>query len=144
MFVELSDRRRRETAVLFDAEALSPAEVDESGFAGEVEVAIECTGSAAAVAQAIRSLGRAGRLVLGGLFGTGGLSVLPLDEITTKELEIVGAWLNPGTFGRALDMAVQLRDLLSRIDTESFPLDDVAAAFGRAASSDAPKVLVKP
>jgi len=59
-------------------------------------------------------------------------------------LEVVGAWLNPGTFAKALDMAVQLRDLLSEIDTEVFSLDEVAKAFERAACPEAPKVLVRP
>lgn len=144
VFVELSDRRRREVTRLFGAEALSPQELDASGFAGEVEAAIECTGSAAAVAQAIRSLRKGGRLVVAGLFGESDRGDIPLDEITTKELEIVGAWLNPGTFVKALEMAVQLRDLLSDIDTEVFPLDEVAKAFERAALPEAPKVLVRP
>jgi len=144
VFVELSDRRRRDVVRLFGAEALSPQELDASGFVGEVEAAIECTGSAAAVTQAIRSLRKAGRLVVAGLFGGSGGSDIPLDEITTKELEIVGAWLNPGTFAKALEMAVKLRDLLSDIDTEVFSLDDVAEAFERAARPEAPKVLVRP
>ena len=144
VFVELSDRRRRDVTRLFGTEALSPQELDGSGFAGAVEAAIECTGSAAAVTQAIRSLRKAGRLVVAGLFGDSGRSDIPLDEITTKELEVVGAWLNPGTFTKALDMAVQLRDLLSEIDTEVFSLDEVAKAFERAARPDAPKVLVRP
>ena len=144
VFVELSQKRRREATRLFGGEALSPQELDASGFAGEVEAAIECTGSAAAVAQAVRSLRRGGRLVVAGLFGESDRGDIPLDEITTKELEVVGAWLNPGTFAKALAVAAQLRDLLSHIDTEIFSLDEVAKAFERAARPEAPKVLVRP
>lgn len=144
VFVELSDRRRREVARLFGTEAVTPRELDRSGRMGAIEAAIECTGSAGAVTQAIRSLRKGGRLVVAGLFGDSGGSDIPLDEITTKELEIVGAWLNPGTFAKALDMAVRLRDLLSGIDTEVFSLDEVAKAFERAAHPEAPKVLVRP
>jgi threonine dehydrogenase-like Zn-dependent dehydrogenase len=96
------------------------------------------------VAQAIRSLSKAGRLVLAGLLGGTAGTDIPLAEVTTKELEIAGAWLNPGTFADALEMVGQMGDILSGLDTAVFSLGDVAEAFELAARPDAPKVLVRP
>lgn len=144
VFVEVSEKRRLEVSRLLRAEALSPDELEVSDLMGTIEVAIECTGSADAVAQAIRSLRKAGRLVLAGLFEDASGTGIPLADITTRELEVIGSWLNPDTFTKALAAVVQLRDLLSCLETDRYPLDGVAEAFELAARPDAPKALVIP
>ena len=65
-------------------------------------------------------------------------------EITLKELELKGVWLNPHTFEDAIQLALKHRETLEALQTEVFPLDDVAAAFARAAKPNVNKVLVKP
>lgn len=144
VFIEPAERRRAEVARLLGVEALSPAGMEESDLVGRIDVAIDCSGSARAVAQAIRALRKAGRLVLAGLVTQPKGPGISLVEVTTKELEITGVWLNPHTFARAVEMALRFRDILAGLRTQTFGLDQVGPAFELAASADAPKVLVRP
>ena len=65
-------------------------------------------------------------------------------DVTTKELELKGVWLNPNTFAKAIDLAAASKDILDNLDVEEFTLEQVQAAFDRAAEPDALKVVVKP
>jgi len=143
-FIEPHETRRQRVSRLLGVRAMTPEELPGSELVGRVDAAIECSGSARAVAQAIALLRKGGRLVLGGLVGQAPGAGIPLGDITRKELEVCGSWLNPNTFGAAIDLALSSRKALSQIPAETFPLDDVGAAFARAMSADAPKVLVRP
>lgn len=143
-FVEPSDQRRRRASELLDAPAVSPKELDASDLAGRIGVAVDCSGSGHAVAQAIRTLRKAGRLVLAGIVMNPAEADISLIDVTTKELDLRGVWLNPNTFPAAIELATASADVLERLDTETFPLDEVAAAFDRAAGAAAAKVLVVP
>ena len=68
---------------------------------------------------------------------------MPLELITRKELDVVGTWLNPGTFGEAVAFAARAVGVLGRLTTETFALRDIAAAFERATSPEVHKVMVK-
>ena len=70
--------------------------------------------------------------------------MLPLVEVTLKELELVGVWLNPHTFEDAIPLVLKHRETFEALQTEVFPLDDIAAAFARAAKPNVNKVFVKP
>ena len=144
VYVEPAQRRRAEIADLLGVEALAPAEVEPSGLVGRVDVAIDCSGSAHAVAQAIGALRKAGRLVLAGLVMQPEGAGISLMDITTRELEVTGVWLNPDTFETAIDLALESRDLLANLRTQTFGLEEIEHAFELAASPDAPKVLVRP
>ena len=71
-------------------------------------------------------------------------SDLSLIEVTTKELEIKGIWLNPNTFGNAIQLVAEKKNILNKLKTEVFKLNDIAAAFERALSKDINRILVKP
>lgn len=144
VFVEPEEDRRRRIGAILNARALCPAYVDRSEGLGRIDAAIDCSGNARAVAQAMTVLPKAGRLVLAGLVATTERVALPLMQATIKELEIKGVWLNPDTFGAAIDLAVAAQDVLQRLDTEIFGLDQIQAAFDRASDRQVLKVVVLP
>lgn len=144
LLVEPSESRRDRAARILDLRAIAPSELDESDIVGDIPVAIDCSGSLEAVGQAIRVLRKAGRLVLAGLAGNRKNGAIPLMEVTVKELEVKGAWLNPDTFRAAIDFAAIWQDTLDGLETEVFALERAQEALVRASSPDAPRVLVRP
>jgi len=144
VLVEPCEQRRARVERLLGLRAMTPSELDGSELVGEIPVAIDCSGSLPAVGQAIRVLRKAGRFVLAGLVGGHENGVIPLMEITVKELEVKGAWLNPDTFSAAIDLAAVWQDALDGLETELFTLEEAQGAFVRASTPDAPRILVKP
>jgi alcohol dehydrogenase len=67
------------------------------------ELAIECSGADAAVSPWLTVLRKRGRGVLCGYHG-GRMVDLPVDQISTKELTILGAWGQAGGFPLAIEM----------------------------------------
>ena len=96
------------------------------------------------MAQAIKVLRKAGRLVLSGIVVNPDGAGISFVDVTTKELELKGVWLNPNTFAQAIELAVASKDILQNLDVEEFTLARVQAAFERAVNPDALKVVVKP
>ena len=109
-----------------------------------VDVAIEYSGNAHAISQAITILRKAGRLVLAGLIMEPKAADISLIDVTTKELQIKGVWLNPNSFKEAIRLTVEHKDILQSLKTEVFGLDDIAAALERASGQDINKVFIKP
>ena len=113
--------------------------------AGAVDVAIECSGRAAAVAAACAQLTTGGRLVLVG----SGIAPLALDpnRVLLNELEVTGAFeYDPGGITEALSLlaggAVELSPL---VEAEDVGLDGLSQALvGLADGTIAGKVLVAP
>ena len=138
------DRERREgLAGLLGVPAVAPGELADPRWAGTVDVAIDCSGNVRALSQALTVLRKGGRLLMMGLV-EGGTADFPLMEVTTKELEVKGVWLNPIAFEDAVRLTTGHQSVLQALKTEAFALDDVEAAFERAASRQVHKVLVKP
>ena len=144
VFVEPAAGRRERVSSLLGLRGLTPAELARSDLPGTIDAAIDCSGNARAVAQAVSVLRTAGRLVLAGLVMNVGEECIPLMDVTTRELKISGVWLNPNTFESAIDLAVASKDILRNLGTDAFALDRIQAAFERASDHDAPKVLVTP
>ena len=144
IFIEPMEERREQVAELFETSAMTPEQLRDCEPVGKIDAAIEYSGSVEAVSQAIRTLRKGGRLVLGGLVVNAEEVGLPLIDVTMKELEIKGVWLNPGTFKEAIELAVEHKNVLGALKTETFRLDDIASAFERALSKDVNKVLVRP
>jgi len=144
LFIEPQEQRRARLARFLGLRVISPDELAGAGLAGHVDAAIECSGNARAVSQAVEILRKAGRLVLGGLITHSQQADVSFAAITVKELAIRGAWLNPNTFEAAMDLVSASQEALARLPTETFPLARILPAFERAASPDAPKVLVTP
>jgi threonine dehydrogenase-like Zn-dependent dehydrogenase len=142
--IEPNDARRDQAQSLLGVPALTTEQLGSSEWCNAIDTAVDCSGHIEAVSQAIRVLAKAGRLILAGLVRNPEDAALPLVEITTKELEVKGVWLNPNTFEDAIQLVLQHRQTLEAIKTEVFPLDNITVAFARAAKPDVNKVLVKP
>ena len=140
--VEPSEARRRGAAAVPGVTAVSPREFEDGGE--RMDRAVDCSGAATAVSQAIRLLRKGGRLVLAGVAPGDAGADIPLGTISRKELDVMGTWLNPGTFAEAIELAARSVGVLSQLATKTFPLENVAAAFEQARSTEQHKVLVRP
>lgn len=142
--IEPAPKRRELPGSLLNVATYSPSDLTESALADEIDIAIDCSGNARAVAQAVKLVRKAGRIILAGLVLDPRAADISLIDITTKELELAGVWLNPDTFDQALNLVLEYQDILSQLNTAAFTLDDIAAAFKKAADPDTVKVFVKP
>jgi threonine dehydrogenase-like Zn-dependent dehydrogenase len=78
-------------------------------------VVIDYVGSSRTLKDGYESLRKKGKFVIGGLSSdTDTMPISPID-VVTHEIEIAGAFLNPGTFPRALE-------ILSAQDFDGTPL----------------------
>ena len=94
-----------------------------------VDIVIEAVGKAQCLELAVRMAAPRGRVVLYGLAAEAEAARLFPSELLRKELTLLAAWLNPNTFGRALDYlanrAVEVRPLI----TKTLPLEQIAQGF---------------
>jgi L-idonate 5-dehydrogenase len=115
--------------------------VDDTENGGEVDAAIESSGAAAGLAEALRRTARGGRVVALGL--TPGDVPVGMSLAVTRELELVGSF----RFDREIDDAVEYLAgglPLGDIVTSTLPLDRAAEAFALAGDrSLASKVLLE-
>jgi 2-desacetyl-2-hydroxyethyl bacteriochlorophyllide A dehydrogenase len=107
------------------------------------DVIIDNVGRPDTIKEAFRSLRRKGRLILSGLvLQKFDLPISPF-EITKNEIEIKGAFLNPGTFVRAIKAIKTKKIKAQSLITHEFPLGDINKAFETAKKEEAIKVVVK-
>ncbi|WP_037157721.1 sorbitol dehydrogenase [Rhodococcoides fascians] len=103
----------------------------DTGFA---DVAFDCSGHPAAIADAARSLGPAGVLALVGVPGRGDAE-FPIGLVQRWELDIRGCFrYGPDAFAHAISLAAQGRVNLNVLVTSRFPLEESAAALDAALS----------
>jgi L-iditol 2-dehydrogenase len=114
------------------AERMGAVAVDVSktpvGNAGiEPDVLLECSGHPIATRDAIRTVARAGRVVLVGM-GSDELS-LPLPYVQDHELVLTGAFRYANTWPVAIDLVATGRVDLDLLVTGHYDLDDVEQAL---------------
>ncbi|WP_158881626.1 NAD(P)-dependent alcohol dehydrogenase [Amycolatopsis anabasis] len=108
---------------------VSAGKLADSGY--EPDVLLECSGVGAAAAEAIRQVGRAGRVVL---IGMGGDEIpLPLAHVQGFELEVTGTFRYANTWPTAIALAAGGEIDLDRLVTHRFGLDEVERALTVAA-----------
>ncbi|WP_228717318.1 NAD(P)-dependent alcohol dehydrogenase [Allosaccharopolyspora coralli] len=93
----------------------------------EPDVLIECSGVRAATADAIRTIARAGRVVLVGMGGDE--MTLPVAHVQTFEIELTGTFRYANTWPTAIDLAASGAVDLDRLVTHHFGLDEVEQAL---------------
>lgn len=142
--VDPVDRRREQVRALLDITVLTPGQLEQAGADVAPDAAIDCSSRLDAVSLAVRCLRKAGQLVLSGIVMRTDSSRFPFEDITVRELTVRGVWLNPHTFAEAIRLAVEYRDVLARLTTSVFGLDQIAEAFQHAARQEVHKVLVRP
>jgi L-iditol 2-dehydrogenase len=97
----------------------------EAGF--EPDVLLECSGNARATSDAIRTVARAGHVVL---IGMGGDELsLPLPYVQDHELVLTGAFRYANTWPTAIALAASGRVDLDALVTGHYGLDDVEKAL---------------
>lgn len=120
---------------------VSETELAASGF--EPEVLLECSGVPGAAGAAIRTVGRAGRVVLVGMGATE--LPLPLGHVQTREIELSGTFRYANTWPTAIGLADSASVDLDRLVTHRFELDEIAQALTLGArDSTAIKAVVHP
>ena len=144
ILIEPVENRRQRAHRLLGSQVLRPEEYERLSRTREIDAAVDCSGRMEAVALGLRTLRKTGRLVLAGLISDPTAAALPLLDVTAKELEIVGVWLNPDTFADALRLVGENRRLLQALESETFTLENIEAAFTRATSPVVHKVFVRP
>jgi L-iditol 2-dehydrogenase len=108
-----------------------------TGF--EPDVLLECSGVPAATGEAIRQVGRAGRVVL---VGMGGDEIpLPLAHVQGHEIELTGTFRYANTWPDAITLAASGEVDLDRLVTHRFGLDEVEQALTVASRDD---TVIKP
>lgn len=137
-----------ELAASFGLEPIDPDELDPWADEHRPGVVIETVGGEAdTMADAVRTAGRGGRIVVVGVFGP----PRPTDyrEIVLKELEVIGSFIygtvgRGSEFGAAVSAMATINHELTALQTHHFPLAGVAEAFATAddKSSLAVKVTI--
>jgi L-iditol 2-dehydrogenase len=91
------------------------------------DVLLECSGHPAAIGEAVRAVGRAGRVVL---IGMGGDEIpLPLSHVQTRELEVTGTFRYANTWPDAIALAASGRVQLDALVTGHYGLAEVERAL---------------
>lgn len=93
------------------------------------DVVIEAIGSPKTVEQAFGLAKKLGRVVIFGLTPEKEkASFIPFD-LLSKELSILGAWVNPYTFSRAIDILASHQINLNPIISKKLSLDEIMEGF---------------
>ncbi|MDP9417037.1 MAG: NAD(P)-dependent alcohol dehydrogenase [Actinomycetota bacterium] len=115
--------------------------LSDSGF--QPDVLIECSGSPQATGEAIRTVARAGRVVLVGM-GPDEIP-LPLSYVQDRELLLVGAFRYANTWPTAIALAAAREVELDALVTGHYGLDEVEDALTAARRDPtAVKPVVRP
>ncbi|MDH3295036.1 MAG: alcohol dehydrogenase catalytic domain-containing protein, partial [Acidimicrobiia bacterium] len=133
-------------ALRFGLEPIQPDELDDWAAEHEPGVVIETVGGEAeTVADAVRTAGPGGRIVVVGVFAT----PRPTDyfSVILKELEITGSFIygrvrSGSEFRAAVDLMPRIADELQALQTHHFPLTNVAEAFATVDDKTSPTVKV--
>ncbi|WP_200834319.1 NAD(P)-dependent alcohol dehydrogenase [Amycolatopsis alkalitolerans] len=135
--VVVTDVNPRRLEVAKELGATATVDVSRESLAGadfEPDVLLECSGVPAAAGQAIRKVGRAGRVVL---VGMGGDELpLPLAHVQNFEIEVTGTFRYANTWPTAVALAAGREVDLDRLVTHRFGLDQVEDALTIAARDD--------
>jgi len=105
------------------------------------EVVIEAVGTPATVEQAATLAKKGGRIIIFGFTPEGQrASFIPFD-ILSKELTIMGSWINPYTYARALDILASGKVDVKPLISKRIKLDDIMDGF--AMMMEKPKGFMK-
>ena len=97
------------------------------------DLVIEAVGSMPTIEQGVRMLRKHGKLVIFGLSAEGAEARIVPFDVLTRELTIVGAWVNPYTFPRAMQAMLNKQVETESLISEEVPLDEVNDALARLA-----------
>ncbi len=110
---------------------------------GGVDVCIECSGTPGGFASAIEYAKRGGTVVVFGVSDQGLQTSISPFEVYYKELQIRGAFVNPSTFSRALELLAAGKLCLDDILTRAVPLADLQGAIALWKTRQELKILIQ-
>jgi 2-desacetyl-2-hydroxyethyl bacteriochlorophyllide A dehydrogenase len=131
--------RRAQFAAASHAVPIAPDAAEHDGPA--VDVVLECSGSAAATATALKLLGPGGILVV---VGAGPESGFDSATILLKEIQVRGSYIYTDEFDRAIDLLATRQVLVADLTTVISPLPDALTAFDALRAGEIMKALVAP
>ena len=105
-----------------DADALAPFQTDK----GQIDVHLECSGAAPALASGVACLRPGGTLVQ---LGLGGDMTVPMQAMTAKEITLRGSFRFHPEFAVAVEMMQRGLIAVDALITQSFDIGDARAAF---------------
>ncbi|MBL7074808.1 zinc-dependent alcohol dehydrogenase family protein [candidate division KSB1 bacterium] len=108
------------------------------------DVVLECSGTPQAAGLSLRLARRGGTVLFFGVCDIDATIPLKPQQIYFKELTVLGSYINPHTFSRALDLLEAGKVRVDSFSIEKFPLERVLDAFEFHRSGKVPKTLVIP
>lgn len=114
-----------------------------SGRAG-ADVVIECVGKPVAAQQAFQVADRGATILLFSVPQQTATIPLPLFDVFSKELKILGSFVNPDTHQRAVNLLCSGRLEVQRLITHTYGLNSVEQAIRMQTQDASIKVLVHP
>ena len=105
------------------------------------DVIIECSGNPTAIESAIPKLNDQGKFLLFGVCPQDSEITVSPFQIFRQELTILGSFINPGSFTRALDFLMKTSESINKLDIKLFSLNEYKEAFRAAGSGDYLKVM---
>lgn len=135
--------RRREMALVMGAKtALDNA--SHIGGLSQIDLALDASGNANAIATAVKTLGTRGRLIQMGVARPDArIEISPFD-VFAKEISIIGSNSLATSYPAACDLMVDIQTDLASLVTSNIPLAQYADAIALTTSPDEIKVHVIP
>lgn len=141
ILVEPAPERRRFGPASGADPTLSPAQAGGQLDASTVDVVFECSGNAAARAEALRLLTPGGVLVNVGAGPGGGFDP---DVVLLKEITIRGSFVYGSEFDGAIELLARGDIRVDDLTTEIAPVEDALRAIDTLRSAEVMKVFVAP
>ena len=116
------------------------AKQEEHELVGYFDAVIECSGSVPGFEKAVSKVKRGGRVLVFGVAPLEARAQISPNEIYSKELTILGSYVNPYTFQRAIELINAERIPISSFDIKLFSLEDYLIAFAASQSGKFSKV----
>jgi len=136
-------QERAEVAARFGA-AAAATEIGDLGRPQGWDVVIEATGSAAAVASALTSVSRRGRLLQFGMASPDAQVAYNPFDIFDREIQVVGSKSYLHTFERAIDLLAAGVLSVDMLVTHRLPLTDYGEAISTLRAGEGRKIQVAP
>ncbi|MBU2494485.1 MAG: zinc-dependent alcohol dehydrogenase family protein [Bacteroidetes bacterium] len=132
---------KRKLALKLGADlSISPFEADVENniseyTSGGADVVIECAGKKEAVEMSVKISRKGGRVIIFGMSAKGEKVTLDLQYLFQKELQIFNSFLNPFTFGRAVELIISNKINFSSFVTKQIMLENINEAFNSSINS---------
>jgi threonine dehydrogenase-like Zn-dependent dehydrogenase len=147
--VEPLQQKRRIAGELGADIVLNPMESDPKSAVMDVthvgaDVVIECAGKPQTAQLALELARRGGTVEFFGVCPIGEKIAFEPNQVYFKELTIVGSYVNPNTFSRAIALLHAGRVRIDRFQIDRFPLDGVINALAYQKEGKTLKSIIEP